>query len=131
MQLQLPPQLAAQPAAAEGSRPLQLHFVDPDLQSVHLARRDLPVLEVLADVREVEAGGDVPVDVADVVAGDVLADVREIETLTAKQRPVIALQQTVQAPDDRPVEPAERSLRVASGREHDPASARSVPGSAP
>ena len=66
-------------------------------------RRDLPVLEVLADVREVEAGGDVPVDVADVVAGDVLADVREIETLTAEQRPVIALQQTVQAPDDRPV----------------------------
>ena len=36
-------------------------------------RRDLAVLVVLADVRRVHPGGDVPVDVPDVVAGLVLA----------------------------------------------------------
>ena len=47
--------------------------------------RDLAVLEVLADVRRVHAGGDVPVDVPDVVAVLVLAQVREVDAVAAEQ----------------------------------------------
>ena len=44
-------------------------------------RGDLAVLDVLADIRRVHPRGDVPLDVAQVVARLVLAQVREVEPL--------------------------------------------------
>ena len=72
---------------------------------------DLAVLVVLADVRRVHARRDVPVDVADVVAGLVLAQVREVHAVAAEQAPVVALEQAVQPADDLPVEALEDALR--------------------
>ena len=69
--------------------------------------RDLAVLEELADVRRVHPGGDVPVDVADVVAVLVLAQVGEVDAVAPEQAPVVALEQAVEPADDRPVEPLE------------------------
>jgi hypothetical protein len=59
-------------------------------------RRDLAVLVVLAHVGRLQARGDVPVDVAHVVAILVLAQVGEIQAEAAEQRAVVALQQAVE-----------------------------------
>ena len=72
---------------------------------------DLAILVVLADVRRVHPGGDVPVDVPDVVAGLVLAQVGEVDAVAVEQAPVVALEQAVQPADDLPVEPLEDALR--------------------
>jgi hypothetical protein len=66
---------------------------------------------VLADVGRVHPRGDVPVDVADVVAGLVLAQRREIDTVAVEQAPVVALEQAIQPADDLPVEALEEALR--------------------
>ena len=59
----------------------------------------------------VGARGDVPVDVADVVAGLVLAQVGEVDPGALEQAPVVALEQAVEPADDLPVEPLEDALR--------------------
>ena len=74
-------------------------------------RGELAVLGVLANVRRVHPRGDVPVDVADVVAGLVLAQVGEVEAVAAEQRAVVALEQAVQPADDLPVEALEDAFR--------------------
>src|SRR2546425_1065658 len=91
-------------------------------------RRDLAVLEEIADVRRVEPRGDVPVDVPYVVAERVLAGVREVEAVTPGHRPVVALQQPVEAAQDGPLEPREAALR--RGGRHVPAAVRSASGGA-
>ena len=91
--------------------------------------RDLAVLQELADVRRVHPGGDVPVDVADVVAVLVLAQVGEVDAVAPEQAPVVALEQAVEPADDRPVEALEDALRRRRGRGHRLAAAR--PGRAP
>ena len=73
--------------------------------------RDLAILDVLADVRRVHPRGDVPVDVADVVAVLVLAQVGEVHAVAAEQAPVVALEQAVEPADDLPVEALEDALR--------------------
>ena len=74
-------------------------------------RGDLAVLDVLADVRRVHPRGDVPVDVADVVAVLVFAQVGEVEAVAAEQGAVVALQQAVEPADDLPVEALEDAFR--------------------
>ena len=64
-----------------------------------------------ADVGRVHPGGDVPVDVADVVAGLVLAQVGEVHAVAVEQAAVVALEQAVQAADDLPVEALEDAFR--------------------
>ena len=73
--------------------------------------RDLAILDVLADVRRVHPRGDVPVDVADVVADLVLAQVGEVHAVAAEQAAVVALKQAVEPADDLPVEALEDALR--------------------
>ena len=72
---------------------------------------DLAVLDVLADIRRRCPGRDVPVDVADVVPVLVFAQVREVDATAVEKRPVVALEQAIQAADDLPVEPLEDALR--------------------
>src|SRR4029453_11667706 len=79
-----------QEVALERARRPEIHRRRQVEQEV---RGDLPVLEEFANVWKVESRGDVPVDVAHVVARDVLADVREVETLPAEDRAVVALKQ--------------------------------------
>ncbi len=81
------------------------------LRSSRNQARDLAVLHVLPDVDRVHPGGDVPVDVADVVAGLVLAQVGQVDAVAAEQAPVVALEQAVERPDDLPVEALEDALR--------------------
>ena len=57
--------------------------------------------------------GHVPVDVPHIVVILILAQIGEIEPKAAKQCAVIAVQQTVQAADDRPLQPAQDQLRIA------------------
>ena len=101
-------------------QPLRLHRpeVDRRAQVQQEPRRDLAILEELADVRRVHPRRDVPVDVADVVAVLVLAQVGEIDAVPAEQAPVVALEQAVQPADDRPVEALEDALRRRRGRGH-------------
>src|SRR5207253_9774809 len=49
---------------------------------------ELALLAIFLDVRDVHAGGHVPVDGADVVAGLVLADLLEVESRTAEHASV-------------------------------------------
>ena len=85
--------------------------VDRRAQVEQEPRRDLAILDVLADVRRVHPGGDVPVDVADVVAVLVLAQVGEVHAVAVEQAPVVALEQAVEPADDLPVEALEDALR--------------------
>ena len=85
--------------------------VDRRAQVEQEPRGDLAILEVLADVRRVHPGGDVPVDVPDVVAVLVLAQVREVHAVAVEQAPVVALEQPVEPADDLPVEALEDALR--------------------
>ena len=85
--------------------------VDGRAQVEQEPRGDLAVLVVLADVRRVHPGGDVPVDVPDVVAGLVFAEGREVHAVAVEQAPVVALEQAVEAPDDLPVEALEDAFR--------------------
>ncbi len=73
---------------------------------------DLPVLVVLPHVGDRQAGGDVPVDVADIVVNLVFAQVGEVQPEPAEERPVVALQQPVETAEDRPLEPREDLLRI-------------------
>ena len=92
--------------------------VDGRAQVEQEPRGDLAVLEELADVRRVHPRGDVPVDMADVVAVLVFAQVGEVDAVAAEQRPVVALEQAVEAADDLPVEPLEDAFRRRRGRGH-------------
>jgi hypothetical protein len=66
---------------------------------------------ILANIRCIHPGGDVPVDVPDVVARLVLAERRQVDAGAVEQRPVVALKDAVEPADDLPVEPLENSLR--------------------
>ncbi len=66
--------------------------------------RHLAVFDVLADVRRLHARGDIPVNVADIVSELVLAQLSQVQTETVEQRPVVALQETIEAADNRPIE---------------------------
>src|SRR6185437_4312554 len=68
---------------------------------------------VLADVRCRKPRRDVPVDVAHVIVILVFAQIREVEPEAAKERPVVAVQEPVEAAQYRPFEPAQRALGVA------------------
>jgi hypothetical protein len=74
--------------------------------------RELAVLVVLAHVGSLQPGGDVPVDVTNVVAILVFAQVREIQTEAAEQRAVIALKQPVETAHHRPLQAAQDRLRI-------------------
>ena len=74
---------------------------------------DLAILVVLAHVRGLQPRGDVPVDVAHVVAVLVLADIGEIQAEAAEEGPVIAVQQPVETADHRPLEAPQDRLRIA------------------
>ena len=80
--------------APPGPHPGGAGDVDPDQHG------QLPLFPEDLDVRVAGARGDVPVDVADVVAEHVLAQIREIEPVAAKQRPVVAVQHAVEPTDD-------------------------------
>src|SRR5580765_13954 len=71
---------------------------------------DLAVLDVLPDERLVHPGRDVPVDVAQVVAGRVLAQVGEVQTRPAEEGPVVTLEPAVEATDDPPLQAAQHPL---------------------
>ena len=118
----------ADPVAAPGEQPGERrHEVDEDrpLEAIGVdgaevhrgaeveqePRGDLAILVVLADVRRVHPGGDVPVDVPDVVAGLVLAQRGEVDAVAVEQAPVVALKQAIQPADDLPVEALEDALR--------------------
>ena len=72
---------------------------------------DFALLVVLANIGNLEASRDVPVDVADVVVVLILAQIGEIEPVASEQRAVVAVQQSVEAANDRPLEPPEDVLR--------------------
>jgi hypothetical protein len=74
---------------------------------------DLAILVVLAHVRRLQPRGHVPVDVAHVVAVLVLAQVRQVQTKTAKQRAVIAVQEPVEPTDHRPLDAPQQRVRIA------------------
>jgi hypothetical protein len=67
-------------------------------------------------MRRLQARGDVPVDVAHVVVGLVLAQVGQVEPAAAHQRAVVALQQAVEPPDDRPFQPAQQAVGLPGKR---------------
>ena len=80
-------------------------------------RGELAVLHEVPDEQLVHPGGDVPVDVADVVAPLVSAQVEEVGAVAAQQRSVVALQAPVESPYDLPREAAQDPLgRQAKGR---------------
>ena len=59
--------------------------VDRRAQVEQEPRGDLAILDVLADVRRVHPGGDVPVDVADVVTVLVLAQIGEVHAVAGNR----------------------------------------------
>ena len=85
--------------------------VDARRQVDEEPRRELAVLGELAHVRRLQPRGDVPVDVAHVVAGLVLAQDGEVQAVAVEQAPVVALEQAIQPADDLPVEALEDALR--------------------
>ena len=122
---------AAGEQAREGRRELAEHeLLRPvDRAEPHRRRaveqepgRQLAILGVLADERRVHPRGDVPVDVADVVARLVLAEVAEVGADAAEERAVVPLQAPVEAADHLPLEavedvaPASRRLCSGCGR---------------
>ncbi len=72
----------------------------------HEPRRELTVFHEVPDEQLVHPGGDVPIDMADVVAPLVGAQVGEVGAVASQEGAVIALQASVEAPDDLPVETA-------------------------
>ncbi len=85
--------------------------IDRGAQVEQEPRGDLALLVVLAHVRRLQPRGDVPVDVADVVVILVFTQVRQVEPGAAEQRPVVAVEQSVEPADDRPLEPPEDAIR--------------------
>ena len=73
---------------------------------------DFAILVVLADVGRLQARGDVPVYVPDVVVILVFAQVGEVEPEPAEKGPVIAVQQPVETADHRPFEPLQDELGI-------------------
>ena len=73
---------------------------------------DFTVFDVLANVRSVHAGGNIPVHIAHVVLGLVLAYLRQVVPLAGEQRAVIPLQDAIQAPNHLPVQALEQAIGV-------------------
>ena len=61
------------------------------------------IFVVLAHVRRLHPRGNVPIDIADVVVVLIFAQIREINAEPAKKRSIVALQQSVEATDHRPL----------------------------
>src|SRR5882724_7273754 len=59
-----------------------------------------------------ETGGDVPIDVTNIVVILILAQIGEIQPETAKQSLVIAMKQPVQTTNHRPLQAAQDVLRA-------------------
>jgi hypothetical protein len=74
---------------------------------------EIAVFGVLAHMGHLQPCGDVPVDVAHVIAMLVFAQIRQVESTAAPQRAVIALQQPVEAAQHRPLQAAQQ--RVGGG----------------
>ncbi len=85
--------------------------VDRGAQVQQEPRGNFALLVELAHVGRLQPRGDVPVDMPDVVVILVLAQIGEVEPVAAEQRPVIAVQQPVEPPDDRPLETAQDAFR--------------------
>ena len=68
---------------------------------------ELAVGDGVADVGLAEAGGDVPVDAAHVVAGLVGADLAGLAAVARDEAAVVALEQAVEAAGDRQLEAAQ------------------------
>src|SRR5262249_48040859 len=75
-------------------------------------RRDLAIFVVLAHVRDLKPRGDIPVDVADIVAVLGLAPVREGEAVTAQERAGIPRPRAVEPPQHRPLEAPQDALGI-------------------
>jgi hypothetical protein len=73
---------------------------------------NLAVLVVLAHVGRLQPRGDVPVDVAHVVAVLVLAQIGEVQAEAAKQRAIVAVQDAVKTANHRPFEPLKDTFRI-------------------
>ena len=73
--------------------------------------RDLALLVVLADVRNLQARSDIPVDVANIVVILVFAQIGQVEAGAAEQRPIVAVQQAIKTADDRPLQPPQDVFR--------------------
>ena len=73
--------------------------------------RDFTVFDILADVGRVHPGGDIPIDVANVVFGLIFAQVGKIHPVAVEQAAVVALKQAIQPADDLPVEALEDAFR--------------------
>ena len=67
-------------------------------------RGELAIFHEVPDEKLVHPSGDVPVDVADVVAPLVAAQVEEVGAVAPQQRSVIALEPPVETPDNMPLE---------------------------
>ena len=76
----------------------------------HQPGGEVAVLGVLADVRLVQPGGHVPVDVPDVVLRRVLAQVGEVDPGAAEHRAVGALQPPVEPADDLPLQAPQQAV---------------------
>jgi hypothetical protein len=72
---------------------------------------ELTLLVVNPDVRRLQARGDVPVDVTHVIVELVFAQIGQVDPEAAKQGPVVAVEQSVEAAQHRPFEAAEDRLR--------------------
>ncbi len=81
----------------------------------HHPRRQCPLADVDANVRLAHAGGDVPVDVADVVARVVGADHRQLGAGADLRRQVLAGHEALHASQDREVERAQDRGRDRAG----------------
>ncbi len=85
--------------------------VDRRAQVEQEPRGELALLVVDPDVGRLHACGDIPVDVADVIVQLVFAQIREIDAETAEERSIVAVEQAVEAAQDRPLEAAKDRLR--------------------
>jgi hypothetical protein len=51
-----------------------------------------------------QARCDVPIDIADIIARLVLTHLGQVQAKAVEKRPIVPLQETIEAPDYRPVE---------------------------
>jgi hypothetical protein len=76
----------------------------------------IPILVVHPDIGGLKTRGDVPVDVPDIIVILVFAQVGQIQPESAKERPVVAVQQAVQTADHGPLQAQQDCFRIARRR---------------
>ena len=72
---------------------------------------DLTVLNILAHVGRIHARGDIPIDVANIILRLIFPQVGEIHPVPIEQGAIIALQESIQAADDLPIEALQDPFR--------------------